>query len=136
IFFLIANNFTWIPFVEAIIHRETGTPIFTNPSAHYSLPIAMTLLTLGISHFIALSVSPLRHIGNYIKIKPLFQSVLSLSPQKIFMETIHFLIGLLDIVSELAKLISLSTRLFGNIFAGGIVIMIISTVSIYTQYII
>ena len=31
---------------------------------------------------------------------------------------IDFLIGLLDIISEVAKVISLSLRLFGNMYAG------------------
>ena len=35
-------------------------------------------------------------------------------------------VGLIEIVSELAKVLSLSLRLFGNIFAGEVLISVIS----------
>ncbi len=37
---------------------------------------------------------------------------------------IDFVVGIIEIVSELGKVISLAFRLFGNIFAGGIVLMV------------
>lgn len=39
---------------------------------------------------------------------------------------IDFVVGIIEIVSELGKIVSLSFRLFGNIFAGGIVLVIFS----------
>ena len=41
------------------------------------------------------------------------------------MAIIDFLIGLLDIISEFAKVISLSLRLFGNMYAGEILASIL-----------
>lgn len=41
------------------------------------------------------------------------------------MAIIDFIIGLLDIVSEFAKIISLSLRLFGNMYAGEILATLI-----------
>lgn len=37
---------------------------------------------------------------------------------------IDFVVGIIEIVSEIGKVISLAFRLFGNIFAGGIVLMV------------
>jgi F0F1-type ATP synthase membrane subunit a len=42
-------------------------------------------------------------------------------------------LGVLDIISEIAKLISLSFRLFGNVIAGELIIIIISGLSFYTR---
>ncbi len=39
---------------------------------------------------------------------------------------IDFIVGIIEIVSELGKIISLAFRLFGNLFAGGIVLIIFS----------
>jgi F0F1-type ATP synthase membrane subunit a len=39
---------------------------------------------------------------------------------------IDFIVGVLEIISELGKIVSLAFRLFGNIFAGGIVLVIFS----------
>ena len=38
---------------------------------------------------------------------------------------IEFMIGLLDIVSEIAKVVSLSLRLFGNMYAGQVLATVI-----------
>jgi F0F1-type ATP synthase membrane subunit a len=37
---------------------------------------------------------------------------------------VDFVVGIIEIVSEIGKIVSLSFRLFGNIFAGGIVLMV------------
>ena len=43
------------------------------------------------------------------------------------MGLIDFAVGLIEGVSELAKIISFSFRLFGNIFAGEVVLIVISS---------
>jgi F-type H+-transporting ATPase subunit a len=43
------------------------------------------------------------------------------------MGTIDFVIGLIEGVSELAKVVSFSFRLFGNIFAGEVLLIVISS---------
>ncbi|MBU3896291.1 F0F1 ATP synthase subunit A, partial [Patescibacteria group bacterium] len=66
----------------------------------------------------------LKHLSNYFK----FYEVINGFKKGIssgFMGIIHFLIGLLDIVSEIARIISLSVRLFGNMFAGEMLAVIL-----------
>lgn len=129
-FLVLANNFTFIPFVEAIVTGE-GTKIFTAPSSHYSLTIALALMILVFTHVVAFTISPIKHIGNFIKIGGIFKAR---SINDLMMALVDFILGLLDLVGEVAKLISLSTRLFGNIFAGGVIITIIGSLSFYTQF--
>jgi len=43
-----------------------------------------------------------------------------------FSNPINFFVGILEIVSELAKIISFSFRLFGNIFAGEVLLIVMS----------
>lgn len=56
------------------------------------------------------------HLGKYFNFKSLFK----------FNTTgfIEFFVGLLDIVQEIARVLSLAFRLFGNIFAGTIVLAV------------
>ncbi len=129
-FLVLANNFTWIPFVETIVAGD-GAKIFTTPSAHYSLTIAMALFMLLFTHIVAFTISPIRHIGNFIKIGAFFKAR---SFSEFMMGFVDLLLGILDLVGEIAKLISLSTRLFGNMFAGGVIIGIIAGLSFYTQF--
>lgn len=46
-----------------------------------------------------------------------------------FSSPIAFFIGILEIVSEIAKMISFSFRLFGNIFAGEVLLTVIMTIA-------
>ncbi len=46
-----------------------------------------------------------------------------------FSNPINFFVGLLEIVSETAKMISFSFRLFGNVFAGEVLLVVIMTLA-------
>lgn len=131
IFLLLANQFSLIPFVESIVTKD-GVALFRTPTSHYSLPIALTLGVIFLAHFMALAIHPIRHIGNFIKIGPLFKMK---SIKELPMLLLDIFLGILDIVGEFAKIVSLSTRLFGNVLAGGIIIAIISGVTAYTQFV-
>jgi len=39
---------------------------------------------------------------------------------------IDFIVGLIEIISEIGKIISLAFRLFGNMFAGGILLIVMA----------
>ena len=129
---LVANQFMLIPFVESIVTAD-GVQLFRAPASHYSLPIIYTVTILIISHILALAVKPIRHIGNFIKLDELFK-IRKL--KDIPMALLNVFLGLLDIVGEFAKLASLSTRLFGNLFAGSIIVGIIGGLTAYTQFIV
>ena len=42
----------------------------------------------------------------------------------------------MDIVGEFAKIVSLAARLFGNVFAGEVMVAVISGLSAYTQFVV
>lgn len=52
------------------------------------------------------------------------------------MAFVDIFLGFLDIIGEIAKVISLSSRLFGNILAGEVIVLIISTIAVFSAYII
>ncbi len=134
LFLLFGNLFMILPFAESIATNDgTGISIFRAPASHYALPIVFTLFILVLAHVLALAVSPIKHIGNFIKIKA-FLEIRSL--KDVPMACLDFFLGLLDIVGEFAKLASLSTRLFGNMFAGSIIVLIISSLTVYTRYLV
>lgn len=129
IFLLLANQFTLIPFAESI--TANGTNVFRSPASHYSLPIVYALVSLIAAHAIAFFTSPLRHIGNFIKFHEIFKIK---SLKELPMVFIDIFLGILDIIGEFAKLVSVATRLFGNLFAGGIVVGIIAGLTVFTRY--
>ena len=50
-----------------------------------------------------------------------------------FMGFIDFFVGILEIISEISKIISFSFRLFGNIFAGSVMLFVIGTLAAALQ---
>ncbi len=130
ILLLVTNQFTIVPFINQIVTGE-GDLLFRVSTADYGHPIALALVNIIASHLIALSISPIKHIGNFIKIGPFFK-VRSLSDlANAFLE---FFLGILDIVGEFAKIISLSSRLFGNMFAGEVMVAVIAGIASWTGY--
>lgn len=132
LFLIVANQFTLIPFVQSIVTEE-GVMLFRAPTSDYSLPIALTVFILLLANGLALMVSPLRHIGNFIKLDAFFKIK---SIKELPMACLDFFLGIMDIVGEVAKLASLSTRLFGNIFAGEVIIAIIAGLMFATQFLV
>lgn len=128
IFLLVANQLTIVPLIgQAVL---SGKPLFRSVTSHLSATVALALLTLVIAHSIALYISPLKHLGNFIKIIPIFKAR---TGGEFANALLMFFLGLLDIVSEAAKVISLSFRLFGNIFGGELMILVIAGLSAYTR---
>lgn len=131
LFLVFANQFTLLPFVESVTLGETN--LFRSPASHYSLPIIYALTLFVIAHIIALFTAPLRHLGNFVKIHLLFKMK---SIKELPMVLLEIFLGFMDIIGEVAKVVSTSTRLFGNLFAGGIIVGIIGGITAYTQFIV
>jgi len=111
IFILAANLFTFIPGQAAInIKSQAGTiSIFRAVMADYGTVLVLTIISVIIIQVAAIMThGPLGYIGKFLN----FQSPLK------------FFLGLMDIVGEMAKVLSLSFRLFGNIFAGEVLGMV------------
>lgn len=105
IFIVFSNLFVYIPGQSALtINRDEGpVAIFRAVMADYGLVLVMTLIAVITVQIVAIAVSgPFKYIGKFFNFK---------SP-------LGFFLGLMDMIGELAKVISLSFRLFGNIFAG------------------
>lgn len=64
------------------------------------------------------------YLGHFINVKTLFRSIIHFNGMGIVQGIIELFVGLLEIIDEIARVISLSFRLFGNIFAGSAVLAI------------
>jgi len=97
--------------VKEIIHgKEELIPLFRSPSADLNNTFAIAIVAL-----IAIQYYGIKHLGlSY------FSKFFN------FSGVINFLVGLLELVLEIAKSISFSFRLFGNIFAGEVLLVVIS----------
>lgn len=116
IFIIIANWSELIPgfssfgFFHKVGHEKILVPFFRGASSDLNTTLALAMVSAIATHIMSV---------NSLGIKGYLSRFFSLNPINLF-------VGLLELVSEFTKIISLSFRLFGNVFAGAVVLGIIS----------
>ncbi|MEK7531004.1 MAG: F0F1 ATP synthase subunit A [Patescibacteria group bacterium] len=115
LFIFCANIVGLLPFVGAVgIHNTTGehgglTPLFYPVNTDLNVTLALAIIAFVAIEFAGITVlGALRYGSKFVNI----HSVLG------------FVVGLIEFISEIARLITFSFRLFGNIFAGKVLILL------------
>lgn len=99
-------------------------PLLRPAASDLNLTLAIALFAVITSHVIGLlTIGPVAHVSKFINIRGVLHS-LKKGPMAILVALIEFAVGLLEIISEIAKVLSLSLRLFGNIFAGEVLLTV------------
>jgi len=134
-FILISNWSGLLPGIGTIgyYHEHDGAmtlvPFFRPSNTDFNLTFAMAIVSVVASHVVGFAVVGFwKYFNKFIKIGDLWHAIISLNPAKIMTAVIEFFVGLLEIVSEIAKLASLSLRLFGNVFAGEVLLSVIGAI--------
>ena len=114
LFILLSNWSSLIPGVGTIgfTQGDMFIPFLRGPTTDLNTTLGLALISAVATHMLSIQT---------VGIKDYFGRYFSLNP-------INFFIGILEIVSEITKVISLSFRLFGNIFAGEVVLLTISSI--------
>ncbi len=106
-------------------------PLLRPAASDLNLTLAIALFAVITSHIIGLlTLGPATHISKFVNIRGIIRS-LRKGPMAILVALIEFAVGLLEIVSEVAKVLSLSLRLFGNIFAGEVLLTVMLGILAY-----
>lgn len=127
---LVSNQFMTLPFLSLVADHH---PLLRVPTTHLAFPLALGLLVVISSHLIAASISPRRHFAHFIKLESFFRIRSIGGLLDWFLQSF---LGFLEIIDEIAKIISISARLFGNIFAGEIMALVVIGISTYTSFIV
>lgn len=127
----IANQLSILPLIYQV--TLDGKAILRTATADLMLTMALALLVVIVGQIISFKHSPLAHLGKYLK----FGSILKIrSPKDVGTAILDIFLGLLDIIGEISKVLSMSFRLFGNVFAGEVLVLVISSLSAYTRFIV
>ena len=119
----IANIIGLIPGVTSFTYD--GSPLLRTPTSDFNTTVGLALGMVLLIQFVSIKDHGiLGYIGRFIKIKEVVQGFRK-GIKDGFMAIVDFFIGLLDIISEGAKVISLSFRLFGNMFAGEVLAVLL-----------
>jgi len=94
---------------------------------NFTLALALTsVIVIQILGFRAVGITYLKKYLNFGRLgKLLFRE--KISPFDLIFPFTDIYVGLLELIAEIAKIISFSFRLFGNIFAGSVLLFIIGT---------
>lgn len=93
-------------------------PLVRAPSTDLNFPLALALVTVTLSQYFGFRALKLGYLKKFFNISGFKDGIPVGAAQ--------MLAGLLEIVSEFAKIISLTFRLFGNIFAGEVLLGVIA----------
>lgn len=92
------------------VHHSTFIPIFRGPTADLSTTLALALIAVGAIQYYGFSLSGLSYGKKFIDLR---------SP-------IYFFVGLLELISDISKVLSFAFRLFGNVFAGEVLLTVMA----------
>src|SRR3989344_7605345 len=112
IFILVSNWLGLLPVVGSVgIRSEHGfIPIFRAPAADLNFTVVLAIVSVFAVQFLGvLAMGFTKHFSKYFTLK---NPILTFA-------------GLLEFIAEFVKIISFSFRLFGNVFAGEVLLIII-----------
>lgn len=111
LFLLVANELAFIPGVGSIgfTHADGFVPLLRAPAADLNMTLALAVIaffTIEITGVIVLGF--FKYAGKYVN----------------FSSPVNFVVGIIELISNIGRLISFSFRLFGNVFAGEVMIAV------------
>lgn len=113
LFIFIANMLHFIPGVGSITyHLADGetVPFLRAPNTDLNVTLALTLIVVTVIELAGVfAIGLWRYAGKFIN----------------FSSPLNFVVGIIELVSEAGRLVSFSFRLFGNIFAGEVLIAVV-----------
>ncbi len=93
-------------------HTQAFVPLFRAPTADLNTTVALALISMVVVQIVGFKILGVGYVKKFLNFRrPIF---------------INFLVGILELVSEFAKIISFSFRLFGNVFAGEVLLAVLA----------
>lgn len=131
--FVIVNAYlALLPFFGPSIVVGTGAPLFRSANTDINMPLAFAVMSFIFVEFWGMSSRGFfRYLGEFLNVGQLFESLKQLFKGKIraassgiITGVINLFMGLLEALSHLIRMVSFTFRLFGNMTAGEILLLI------------
>jgi F-type H+-transporting ATPase subunit a len=139
-FFVLVNNWLGLLPIGGLGVLETGEhgsafiPFLRGGTADINTTIALAIMAVvGANLFGIFSIGIWKTFNKYVNLKALggIFTKIRHEPTIILVAPITFFVGLIEIVGEFAKVASLSFRLFGNVFAGEVLLVSMAALVAY-----
>jgi F-type H+-transporting ATPase subunit a len=114
-------------------HGESGelyalAPMFRAATTDLNVTFALAIVSVIMTQYFGVSALGIGYFSKFINLRGLIKAFTQKGVgcmgrfMAIFMGIIDFVIGLIETISEIGKVVSFSFRLFGNIFAGEVLL--------------
>ncbi|MFH0863699.1 MAG: F0F1 ATP synthase subunit A [Candidatus Gottesmanbacteria bacterium] len=116
IFIILSNWFGLLPgvgslgFYEEIHGHRVFIPYFRAATSDLNTTIALAIISVAATQYFGFKSLKIKYMKRFFD----------------FSGPINFFVGILELVSEFTKIISFGFRLFGNIFAGEVLLMVMA----------
>ncbi|MEI8360689.1 MAG: FoF1 ATP synthase subunit a [bacterium] len=140
LFILVNNWLGLLPGVGTIgwIETEAGhsvfVPLLRGGTADLNTTLAISLFAVLMSHILGVATLGIwQHFNKFISFNLLFEIPKKIvkDPMVLIVNPIKIFVGFVETIGEFAKVASLSFRLFGNIFAGEVLLASMMAISAY-----
>ena len=111
LFILVANLIAFLPGVGSILINHGGetVPLLRAPAADLNMTLALAIIA-----FLTIEITGVAVLG-FFKYWSKYVN---------FSSPVNFVVGIIELLSNVGRLISFSFRLFGNVFAGEVMIAV------------
>lgn len=99
------------PLILGCTPDESITPLFRTPSADLNFTFGLALLAVVYVEIAGFQALGAGYLGKFFNFK---EGIMG------------FLVGLLELISEIARILAFAFRLFGNVFAGEVVLVVLA----------
>ena len=118
LFFMVNNWLGLLPVVGPITYGEEHAPLFRGVAADLNTTLALAVISIVTAQAWAIKRrgffgNAKRYLGNPLK------------------DPLHAAIGLLEIIAEFSRTAALSLRMFGNVFGGEVLLVVIAFLTSY-----
>jgi len=139
-FFILINNWLGIfplggfGIIEKGEHGLAFIPFLRGGTADINTTLALAVMAVvGANLFGVISLGIWKTFNKYVNLKALggIFTKIRREPTVIIVAPITFFVGIIEIIGEFAKVASLSFRLFGNVFAGEVLLVSMAALVAY-----
>lgn len=122
-YIVVSNIISIIPGLTSITYNNIS--IFRSPTSDFNTTFGLALGMVIIINLISLKdYGFFDYFGKFLQFKSVILGFKK-GLKEGLLSVVNFMIGILDVIAEMAKVISLSLRLFGNVYAGEVLIVIL-----------
>jgi F-type H+-transporting ATPase subunit a len=121
----------WVGVLQVHQEQQVIVPILRSPSTDLNFTLALALISVIATQIYGLRASGPAYLTKFFNLGGFARAWQSRQKgcrgilMDLFVAFIDLFVSLLELITELAKIISFSFRLFGNIFAGEVILLVI-----------